>query len=494
MEMIAGIDLGTSSLKVILCSRQGQVVGKVSQSYDSGSAGEGCVNPTAWWQALKSAFDMLAETVDLKEITAIGLDAQVGTYILYPWEEEESSPTTVSWRSGEAEEQLIRLKQRFSKEYFEEHISMPHPDLVSYPAPRILWFEDEMGDDFAKIHKLLQPKDYLYYRLTGIFASDPYSWRGLANLTDSSFHPVLLQDLGISEEKLPALHKPTDSPGVLQAEASEFLGLSKNIPVFLGCNDFFASLLGMGILEPGQCFDMTGTSEHIGLITARQVESTRMVCGSYIKHHIHYGVTANSGTSMSWAFENFSPGRDLKAELEEVYHHLNEAAPPVFLPYLQGERAPVWDPRARGVFFGIERSHLTKHLAYAVMEGVVFSLYHIWSELQMPEPAAIHVAGGASGDDGLNRLKADLFQIPFRVVREKDSAALGAAMMAGVGMNWFDNIGEAIRAWVKFDRVIEPDSRFAGVLRKRFEIYRGLYPALQNSFKKWDDYRKEIRS
>lgn len=236
--------------------------------------------------------------MDLGEISAIGLASQVGTYILYTPEVEEQKLVSVSWRSGEGEEYLKNLKQRFSAEYFKKHISMPHPDLISYPAPRMLYFRNEMKNEYSKAEKILQPKDYIYYKLSGIFASDPYSWRGLANLYDYTFHDTFINEIGISVEKLLALFKPSESPGRLSGEAAEALGLISGMPVFAGCNDFFASLIGMGILDSGQCFDMTGTSEHIGMILDKPVDNTGLIGGPYIMNHIHYGVTANSGVSM----------------------------------------------------------------------------------------------------------------------------------------------------------------------------------------------------
>jgi xylulokinase len=249
----------------------------------------------------------------------------------------------------------------------------------------------------------------------------------------------------------------------------------------------------MGAIEPGQCFDMTGTSEHIGIIMDYLDKKTALVCGPYIKGFIHYGVTANSGTAMSWAFKTFAKEPDRKFSLEDELLNEKNPPPPVFLPYMKGERAPIWDEKARGVFFGLECSNVERDLIYSVLEGVTFSLYHIWNELLVTDAAEIRIAGGAACDDGLNHIKADLFQLPFAVMKEKDSAALGAAIFAGLGNKWFCSLKEAVDRWVKTDHIIRPEGRFKGILKFRFEIYKRLYPALKDSFGQWNDYMEALK-
>lgn len=288
-QFIASIDLGTSSVKVICINQKGETFCHGSR-YDVESDNLNGQNPVSWWKAVKEAFIALEQKVDLKEIDSISLTAQTGTYLLYNSFTDESKIKVISWKSGVGKEQLQDLKKRFGMEYFKKHISMPHPEIISYPAPKILWLQDALGEEMKKCEKFVQPKDYLYYKLTGIFASDPYTWRGLANLDDCSFHDKFLREIGIKHEQLPTLFKPWEAPGRLQAGIELELGLKAGIPVFVGCNDFFASLLGMGIYQSEQCFDMTGTSEHIGLITCLMEDDTRLVCGPYLNDFIHYGV------------------------------------------------------------------------------------------------------------------------------------------------------------------------------------------------------------
>lgn len=483
-EWIVGIDLGTSSLKALCVSRSGETI-SASCDYGADEGTLGRIAPYRWLEAVKRTFGLLSLKIDLQDITAIGLSAQVGTYILHSPGMEHSNLPGVSWRDSCGAEQLSRLKAAYPKEYFIKHISMPHPELISYPAPRIQWFRQEMHREWEVADMILQPKDYLYNMLTGLFASDPYSWRGFANLHDANFHDEFLCALSVPRSKLPMLYKPWDAPGSLLPEAASELGLKAGMPVYLGCNDFFASLLGMGVISPGQRFDMTGTSEHIGMISESLDSDTRLVCGPYFEGFAHYGVTANSGTSIAWAMDIF--GGDSVEGINPEAMLFGEVKPPIFLPYMRGERAPIWDGNARGVFFGLESGHTRAELAYSVLEGVAFSLRHIWQGLPAGGRTGFLVAGGAARNGGLNSIKASLFRQPFVVMREKNSAALGAAMLAAVGRGWFASLGEATSKWVKEDYEVLPDERLAGILQKRFDVYTSLYPVLKDSFRCWSE-------
>jgi sugar (pentulose or hexulose) kinase len=467
-SLIAGIDVGTSAAKVLCVDRDGTAV-KVRMPYNSGSEAR------AWFEAIKKCFAELRKSVELERIEAVAMACQVNTYILFDDEKPCDELVVLDWASGQGREQLDDIKRRFSTDYFLEHISMPHPDMISYPLPKLAFLRERFGDDWEQTQKILQPKDYLYYKLTGVFASDAFTWRGLSNIADSSFHGQLLKDNNIPERFMPRLYSPFSSAGGLLQSAAEELGLSAGIKVYLGCNDFFAGLLGMGVTGPGQYFDVTGTSEHVGMICDKVVTDGKLISGPYFNGFVEYGVTSGSGLSLEWGRKMF--GEDSVTD--------NPVNAPIFLPYLKGERAPIWDSKARGAFFGLDLSDDSDSMAYSVREGVVLSLYHIFKQLRCDDnhrAVVIRTGGAVAQDNSLNQLKADVFGISFEVVKEKESTALGAAMIACIGKGWYGNIEEAAGSLVKVEQQIKPNPAKKGCLEKRFEIYEKLYPALRDLF------------
>lgn len=452
-ESVLGIDLGTSSVKMILRYRDGTWA-KAREAYEENT-------PAGWWKAVRKAMAGL----DLADLSGIGLSGQVGTYLA-------DGQAVAGWSGREGQEELQRVKEQCSRELFLEEISMPHPDIISYPLPRLLYIKER----FPEVQKVCQPKDFLYEMLTGICVTDQYSWRGLANQVSGRYSRKFLDLAGFPEHKLPEITGVSEARGCTRKIPLEGGMLPEGIPVFTGMNDFYASILGVGILKPGELFDITGTSEHLGAVVPAVVPDTRLVSSPYLNENVHYGVTASAGVSLDYGMRVFGfgdedPGSCLKNR------------PPVFLPYLNGERAPVWDVDARGMFFGIQGTCRKEDMAYAVLEGVSFSLYHIYEQMGRPQAEAIRVSGGAASNMTLNRIKAELFSIPILVPQETDTSALGACMAAAAGLGWSEDFETAAADFCSIRKIIEPWGRYRDTLRQRYEVYKELYPAVKNQYK-----------
>lgn len=443
---VLGIDLGTSSVKLLLWHEDGTME-KAKASYD----GIGC---QSWLNALRLALKQL----DVSAVTAIGLSSQVGTYVV-------NKQHIIPWNSALGKEELLQLKSEVGVDTFIREISMPHPDISSYPIPRLMYIKKQ----FQMAEKICQPKDYLCQMLTGNYVTDRYSWRGLVNMETGQYSDWALDYVGIRKEQLPTVCSPFDQAGeLLQTD----LGIPGGIPIYMGCNDFFAGIVGMNVKK--DIFDITGTSEHVGIITSELHPGTKMVNGPYFEQYVHYGVTASSGPSMEFCLKNFMPEVDITTCLE--------ANPPLFLPYLKGERAPVWNPDATGVFFGIETQCEKQHLAYSVMEGIVFSLYHIYEQLHVKGKRSLIVTGGAAQNATLNRLKAELFDMPVKTLMENDTSALGAVMLAAVGCGIFPDLESAANVLCKVNDVIYPQGNYRELLLSRFALYKQIYPSVQHLF------------
>ena len=450
-----GIDIGTSSVKVI-CRYDNGETQKARMKYDE-------ISPEGWYNAVIKALSEL----DLSAVAAIGLSSQVGTYII---DENE----VIMWNDSIGKTELDEVRASYEPEVFIDEISMPHPQIASYPIPRLKYIQKNKGNR----RRVCQPKDYVGERLTGRLATDKYSWRGLANFESCHYSERFLSEVGYP--KLPPIIMPTEMLGTVRENVAKAVGLPLNTPVFTGLNDFFASLMGMGIFERGNMFDITGTSEHLGVICEDISPDTNMVSGPYLYDYVHYGVTASSGAALDFGIDNF--------ELKKL--SLNKdiiRSAPVFCPYLKGERAPIFDGNASGTFLGIDSDCTKEMLAYSVLEGVAFSIYHIYELLGTPRAESLRVSGGAAKDTNLNLLKATLFSVPVTVLEEEDTSALGAAMVAAVGIGAFSDEKSAAKAFCRIKGVIMPDDSLRELLLKRYEVYKKIYPALKDTYGKFKE-------
>ena len=447
-NVFLGIDLGTSSVKMVLV-KDGRVVQKSTAPCDS-------QDPEGW---IRSIRDALKQISGRSRITAAGLSSQTGTYIV-------NEKYILPWSGKEGQEELKEIRERFTKRIFCEEIGMNHPSLTSYPLPKLLYSQRNIGS----LSSFCQPKDLLYEYLTGSRVSDPYTWRGLASIETGTYSSLLLDALGIPKEILPPLVRPWDCAGVVSSQTARKTGLPEGIPVYAGINDYYAALLGMGVSIPGDWFDITGTSEHIGRIENRMLPDTGLVSGPYLEGNVHYGVTASTGAALSFGKKVFGP-EPLWEDLTEEW--IKKA--PVFRPYLKGRRSPEADPLATGSFIGIRAGCTSAHMAYAVLEGVVFSLYHIYETIvreagEMQSSGGIRVCGGASVNPLLNHLKAELFGQELWMMEEKDASAFGAALCAMIGEGALAGPEEA-SSICRVSKVIHSEGALGSLLEERYQMY-----------------------
>lgn len=455
-EYYLGIDLGTSSVKGILWGTDGSLL-KARQAYTDQT-------PDSWIAAVQ---DMLCKLLPQAKgtVAAVALSSQVGTYVV-------NGEHVIHWQSDAGTQELAYIKEHISEEEFLQQIGMPHPRLVSYPLPRLMYIEKQYGADC----EVLMPKELLIRELTGQTVTDIYSMRGIAHPEKVRYARGIMEKLGI-RLRLPELKRPEELAGYVTEEASRTYGLPVGTPVYLGCNDFFAGLLGMGICHAGDCFDLSGTSEHIGFVSD-SLNPIGFVSSSYFGGFCSYGGTKSSGTSCALAMNNF--------DVSGVSLNMVSQKPPVFLPYLNGERAPIFDEKARGVYFGLNGSTDCAALGYATLEGVVFSLYHISQVMKMPAPSRLICGGGSADNSLLNQLKATLFDCPVVTVREKDTSALGACMLAMVGNKFCSSLQEAAGLCVQYGQEVLPCPEYRQQLLKRFSVYEKLYPSLKAAFEEFD--------
>lgn len=456
-----GIDLGTSAVKAVLTDGR-EVVLKEKADYP-------CEGADGFWAALCH----VTQSVSAKGYapTALSLSSQVGTYLT-------DRGDLIPWHGSEGEEELEEILARIPEERFLAEIGMRHPRLVSYPLPRLLFIKRR----FPEVREVMMPKDYLIRRLTGEFVTDFYSWRGLCHAARGEFSHTLLEEFGLSFS-LPTPLSPTALAGSVSETAARETGLPVGLPVTVGLNDFYAALLGMGVVSVGDSFEVSGTSEHLGYIGEERT-ADEAVSSPYLTHFVTYGGTKASGTACKIALRDYR-ANELPPDFLPTPHT------PVFLPYLAGERAPVYDTAARGVFFGLDGETTPAEMGYAMLEGVVFSLAHIAESISLPRGGALVTGGGSAKDRLMAEMKAELLGCEVRLCRESDSSAFGAAMLAAVGDGMFAGCQEAAASLVRYETIAIPcNGTRRRLLAARYEIYKSLYPALREGFSKLQETKE----
>jgi xylulokinase len=344
------------------------------------------------------------------------------------------------------------------------------------------WLKEEHPEIMAKVYKVFQPKDYLIFRLSGEFVTDNWSARSYANTKTGKLNGEIFDFCGLSQGIAPKTYHVDEVCGVVNNEDATSLGLRKGVKIICGSSDGFAAMIASGVLaEYNLAFNSTGTSEIIGC--AREVKGK--LENIYIfpegvtrEKDICLGPTQSGGSSLLWLCNQV-----LHIPFEEMVAYAEKAESGsdglVFLPYLCGERAPIWDSKARGCFFGLKNTHTTAEIARSVMEGVAFSVRSVIEEAGQT-PAKIRLVGGGSKIPVWCQIRADVLGIPVEIVDCEEACAQGGAILAGKGVGVYSSLQEGSQKTCKIKTTYFPNPAVKGKYDKNYEVYKALYQATKH--------------
>ena len=453
-DTIIGIDVGTTAIKALLLTTDGRRLDQLSQPYPTARPASGIVEQDAndWFAHVTAALGRFEQNFDLRGLRGIGICSQVNTHVFVGADHQPLAPAIV-WQDGRAAGVAAELDRRIDTAKRLDWWGAPLPIDASHCLSRILWMQAFHPELWQKTRWVMAPKDYCVLRLTGEAAADPIASIGMVG-KDLAYLKPLLDIVPGSEARLPPLRKFTDCVGRVRN------GLPcAGAPVVVGAMDAWGGMFGVGVHAPGHSMYLSGTSEIPGIVSPT-VEPTPgvIVFPTYDGITLHAGPTQSGGSSMAWLGgllgrtpeELAGLARDLPAD----------AAVPVFLPHLQGERAPLWDAHARGVFVGLDSATGPAHLARSVMEGVGYSVRLSMEALEASAGRRVdqvNCGGGGFQSDVWNQIRADILGKTLRRVAISDAAALGAATIAAVGCGVHDSIAGSVGAIVQFDREYDPD-------------------------------------
>ncbi len=484
MEYLLGIDVGSSGAKVALIAPDGAVAALAVHAYPTREPQPHYKeqDPEQWWQAAVAGIREVLAAAPRGEVVAAGATGHISSLTFV---DNEGRPirAAMGFQDQRAVAEVAEIASVFTREELARHMGIDLPPAATWPLPRLLWFLKHEPRTLERARYVLQAKDYVNFRLTGELASDRSSNRGIVDQATGRAPREVFSRLGLPQHVVPPIYSCAAVVGRTTAAASHETALPAGIAVVAGCNDLNASLLGSGVAESGGAFNITGTSEHVGVVTAKRYSVPALICGPYLPGlNLFYGVTSSGGGSLDWFRNAFA--YDLDDLLRDAAGVPAGSQGLVFLPYLEGERAPIWDAAASGAFVGIG-AQTRAHFARALLEGVGFSLRH---NLEMVEshsgtaPEPLVISGGGARIRLWNQIKADILERAVTVPRNPHAAVAGAAMLASVAVGWNRNAAEAARTLVQWQNPIEPVRESAAAYLDSYQRYLRLYPALKPWF------------
>lgn len=464
MECLIGIDVGTTSVKAVMITLEGERIGESAAAYPTHRDGEKAEqDPQDWLRLVRAA---LQDFAGKGHVRAICLTSQVNTHLFVDQALQPLHPA-ITWQDGRAAAAGAEIDALLTIDEKTRLLGAPIPLDASHALARMNWMAQVHPDVWAQTAHVLLPRDWLVGQLTGMVACDPMSSVGLVG-PDLTYATGLIDLLPGALVRLPPLADPLSVVGVMRG------GLFARTPVVLGIMDAWASLIGLGVVRDGMAMYLSGTSEVTGLVSASlHPEPGVITFPAWAGITLHAGPTQAGGASLEWLAALL--GREsgtLAANAAPI-----TAASPLFLPHLQGERAPLWDMNLRGTFAGLTSATGPAELTAAVLEGVAFSARLALEALQRAGglvPATVRVGGGGMASDRWCQIRADVLNRPLERVSGRDPGAMGAALMAGVGCGAMGDIAEAAERLLQVDRVFAPDPANAAIAEVRFALWQNL--------------------
>jgi xylulokinase len=497
---LLGIDIGGTGAKAGLFTLNGELVRSGYREYRmiNSLPGQAEHDAEAWWLATIEAIQRATAGVNKTEIKAIGVGCTNGLIAV----DDQARPlrsAIMLWDQRTLPE--IDLINKFLDRDQVFQITGNPMAPGAYSLPSILWLMHQDPEIFKSAHKLMMPGGFIVAQLTSEFTVD-YSRACTTLLFDIQrleWHTPFLDALNIPLSKLPHPLPSQAIAGKITTKAAELTGLSPGTPVVAGCMDTIGASIGSGIIDPGACFIIMGTAARVSTVLVEPSFDQRFMNCSHVlpSHWLTIGAINGVGSSLRWIRDCFGHTERTLAEFtgQDVYDLLtSEAANApagskglIFLPYISGERTPIWNPYARGVFFGITLGHTRNDFIRSVLEGAAFAIRHVIEIMEMERGLTfpeLRIGGSASTNDLWNQIIADV--TGKTVVRMKDvnTEVLGAAILAGVGVGLFPDYVTPINRIIAVDQEFRPEHSSHQAYNHLFQIYKELYLDVKHHFEK----------
>lgn len=479
-----GIDLGTSSVKLLLVDAEGKIRKSVSRDYPLYFPHPGWSeqNPEDWWSAVQDGLAELTDGIDKAQIAGIGCGGQMHGLVALDENDAVIRPA-ILWNDGRTAAEVEYLNGVIGKEKLSSLTA--NIAFAGFTAPKILWMRSNEPENFARIAKIMLPKDYINYKLTGVHSCDYSDASGmlLLDVEHKCWSMEMLDICGIGEEKMPKLFESFEVIGTVKAD----VGLPETVKVVAGAGDNAAAAVGTGTVGDGACNISLGTSgtifissEKFGVDRFNALHAFAHADGNY---HL-MGCMLSAASCNKWFYEQILKTDDYKGEqgsIEEAKLGKNRV---FFLPYLMGERSPINDTDARGVFIGMSMDTSRADMVQAVMEGVSFAIrdsFEVAKSLGI-EISRSKLCGGGAKAPVWRRIIANVLNISIDIPQTEEGPGYGGAMLAMVGCGEYENVRSCADALVRITSTIEPEPELAALYEERYSKFKAIYPTAKPLF------------
>ena len=486
--MYIGVDLGTSAVKLLAMSSAGEILKTVSVEYPISfpKSGWSEQKPEDWYDGTIKGIKLLLEGLDDTNVEGIGIGGQMHGLVILDENDDVIRPA-ILWNDGRTTAETDYLNNVIGKDKLSEYTG--NIAFAGFTAPKVLWVKNNEPDNFAKIKKLMLPKDYIVYKFTGSYVSDYSDASGmlLLDVQNRKWSKEMCDICGITEDMLPQLFDSFEKVGTLKAELAAELGLKDSVVIAAGAGDNAAAAVGTGTVGNNKCNISLGTSGTIFMSSDSFAVDSNNALHSFdhADGHFHLmGCMLSAASCNKWWNDEILKTKDYAAEQKGI-EKLGENHV-FFLPYLMGERSPWNNPNARATFTGITMDTTREDMTQAVLEGVAFAtrdMYEVAKSIGVA-PQRTMICGGGAKSPLWRKMIANILNVEVDVPACEEGPGMGGAMLAMVACGAYKTVEDAAAAIVKVDKTEKPDPELVKKYEARYQQFKTIYPALAETFDK----------
>ena len=484
--MYLGIDLGTSAVKLLAMDKDGKILKTVSVEYPISfpQSGWSEQNPEDWYKGTMEGIGKLLDGLNDTEVDGIGVGGQMHGLVILDSDDNVIRPA-ILWNDGRTTAETDYLNTEIGMDKLSEYTG--NIAFAGFTAPKVLWVKNNEPENFSKISKLMLPKDYIVYRLTGSYVSDYSDASGmlLMDVKNKCWSKEMLEICGISDVQMPELHESFDVVGTVKAEIAAELGISGELKVVAGAGDNAAAAVGTGTVGAGGCNLSLGTSgtlfisnDKFSVDSKNSLHSFAHADGGF---HL-MGCMLSAASCNKWWMDEILRDKDYSGNQAGI-EKLGENNV-FFMPYLMGERSPHNNPKVRAGFLGMSMDTTREDMVQAVLEGVAFGLR---DSLEVARSLGIkvevsNICGGGAKSPLWRKIIANVMNIKLEIQENDEGPALGGAILAAVGCGRYANVIEASKSLVKVVETVEPDPELVEKYEKKYQQFVKLYPTVKDLY------------